>query len=132
MGNMKIAFAWCSILFLIGIVAVESMAHGWMVPKEAAEIQNPIAGNEKSAARGKETYLQNCAACHGDNIEGMNAQEVGLEMDTPNLKKRIKTHSDGDFFWKIQEGKGDMPSFREDLPDDQIWDVINYIRQEAE
>ena len=41
-------------------------------------------------------------------------------------------HPDGDFFWKIQEGRGDMPSFNDDLSEEQIWEIINYIRSEAE
>ena len=37
-------------------------------------------------------------------------------------------HTDGDFFWKIQNGKGEMPSFKEDLSGNDIWNVINYIK----
>ncbi len=60
------------------------------------------------------------------------AEFVGLEKSPPNLKERIKMHPDGDFFWKIQEGRGDMPSFNEDLTEEQIWEVINFIRSEPE
>jgi len=120
------------IFVLVAGISIDAMAHEWMAPKEAADIKNSAAMDEGSKARGKEIYLQNCAACHGDNIEGLDAKEVGLEMGPPNLKKRIKTHSDGDFFWKIQEGRDDMPAFREDLSDSETWDIINYIRSEAE
>jgi mono/diheme cytochrome c family protein len=117
---------------LVTILAFDCMSHGWMAPKEAAEMKNPIALDAESARRGKAIYLENCAACHGENIEGMKAEDVGLGMDTPNLIERLNTHADGDFFWKIQQGKGDMPSFKDNLSENQIWDVINYIKHESE
>ena len=119
-------------LFILGVLAVDGMAHEWMAPKEAADVKNPVVMDVESSSRGKEVYLENCVACHGDTIEGLSAESVGLETSPPNLKKRIKTHSDGDFFWKIQEGRGDMPAFKEDLSEEETWDVINYIRSETE
>jgi len=126
----KCAFSLFSAPTLLGLWAVAGMAHDWMAPKEAAEVKNPIVLDVESARQGKLIYLENCTDCHGKNIEGMKAEKVGLEMDTPNLKKRLKTHTDGDFFWKINEGKGDMPAFKDELSDEQIWNIINYIRQE--
>lgn len=114
--------------FFVGVV----FAHEWMAPKSAAEIKNPIAMDDDSIQRGKAIYFDNCASCHGDSVEGMSAQEAGLGADTPNLKKRLLTHTDGDFFWKIQNGRGDMPSFSDSLSDKETWEVINYIRDEAE
>lgn len=109
-----------------------TMAHEWMAPADQGKKPNPVASDKKSIERGKIIYLDNCAACHGEKTEGMKADETGLKMDSPNLKKRLTTHTDGDFFWKIQNGRGDMPSFKEDLTDEQTWDVINYIRSESE
>ena len=121
---------WIFILVFGG--AVVSVAHEWMAPAEEGKRPNPVASDMKSIERGKVIYLDNCAACHGEKIEGMKAEETGLKMDPPDLKKRLLTHTDGDFFWKIQKGRGDMPSFREDLSEEQTWDVINYIRSESE
>jgi len=128
---MKIVISWNVLLLVIFVFTIEGMAHGWMAPVKAASVKNPLALTGKSVEMGKKAYSHNCAACHGDNIEGLNAKETGLEKHTPNLKKRLRTHSDGDFFWKIKEGRGAMPSFTDDLPDDQIWQIINYIRSEA-
>lgn len=114
--------------FFVGMVS----AHEWMAPKTAAEVKNPIALDDGSIQRGKAIYVDNCASCHGDNVEGLSAKEAGLEANTPNLKKRLLTHTDGDFFWKIQNGRGDMPSFSDSLTDKDTWEVINYIRDEAE
>jgi len=125
-----VKYFWLTLL-IIGILTVNGMAHEWMAPKEAAEVKNPVAMEMESISRGKAVYLDNCAACHGDNIDGLSAQSVGLKTSPPNLKKRIKTHSDGDFFWKIQEGRREMPAFKDTLSEDESWEVLNYIRSEG-
>ena len=108
------------------------VAHEWMAPADEGNRVNPIAADQTSIAQGKIIYLDNCAACHGEQIEGMKAEETGLSMDSPDLKLRLLTHTDGDFFWKIRNGRGDMPSFQDELSDNEIWNVINYIRSESE
>jgi mono/diheme cytochrome c family protein len=37
-------------------------------------------------------------------------------------------HKDGDFFWKINTGKGNMPSFKNKLAKNDIWDLVNFIQ----
>jgi mono/diheme cytochrome c family protein len=118
-------------LLLFGILAADGIAHEWMAPQKAAEIENHVAMEDSSIQRGKDIYIQNCASCHGDDIEGRTAAEAGVEMAPPGLKKRILTHSDGDFFWKIQNGRNDMPGFSGNLTENDTWDVINYIRDAA-
>ena len=34
----------------------------------------------------------------------------------------------GDIAWKIAEGRGAMPGFKERLTDEQIWDLVNFIQ----
>ena len=77
---------------------------------------------------GEEIYIDNCSSCHGDNALGLEKKDTGLLMSTPNLIKRLINHTEGDFFWKIQNGKGQMPLFKDDLSENQIWNVINYIK----
>lgn len=132
MGDWKSVILGVVTFALVCTVPIVGLPHGWMAPEEAAELKNPMVLDSQSTGRGRELYLDNCAACHGDNMEGMKGEDAGLEMDSPNLKERLLTHTDGDFFWKIQEGRGDMPSFKDDLSENQIWDVINFIRLEAQ
>lgn len=108
------------------------MAHGWMAPADEGKRVNPVQLDNDSMARGRIVYVNNCAVCHGETIEGTDPKESGLELATPDLKKRLLTHTDGDFFWKIMNGRGEMPSFNDQLSDTEVWDVINYIRSEAE
>lgn len=119
-----------SVLYLTCIALVVSSveAHEWMAPKEAADIVNPVKSTPGSVGRGIEIFIDNCAACHGERGEGMAAEEAGLKKDAPNLLKRLATHTDGDFFWKIQQGRGEMPAFEDELSEQEIWDIINFLK----
>lgn len=103
-------------------------AHEWMAPKKDAAIKNPIEKNEESLSLGNTVYSEFCVYCHGKNGKGMDPKEIGLNKKPTNLQKTLKTHSDGDIFWKIKTGRKEMPSFKEDLEEKEIWSVIHYIR----
>ena len=119
-----------SIFFLFFLVISTGIifAHSWEAPKEEAQRKNPTPFTLTSINSGKAIFTELCSHCHGDNAEGLKAETTGLENNTGNLYKRLTSHSDGDFFWKIQKGKGEMPSFSNELTENQVWDIINYIR----
>ena len=134
MQRRKISRNLSILCFIVTTVMTTTwvMAHEWMAPAEEGNRANPVKLDDDSIARGSKVYVNSCAVCHGETIEGMNPQESGLELITPDLKKRLLTHTDGDFFWKIMTGRGEMPSFKDELSETEVWDVINYIRNEAE
>ena len=101
-------------------------------PKDAARQANPVAFTAESQTRGKVYYNNYCLACHGKDARGDGVTGTSLKPPPPDLWKSKKSHTDGDFFWKIQNGRGDMPSFKEDLSDEQVWDIINFIKHGPE
>ena len=120
---------FCLIVLLF---TLKANAHEWMAPEDAAKQINPIKSSEGSIQRGRVLYKAHCISCHGENLEGMSREDTGLSKATPNLKKRLATHTEGDFFWKIEHGRDEMPTFHNDLTDNQIWDVINFISSQAD
>ena len=54
-----------------------------------------------------------------------------LKPPAANLKVMAPQHSDGDLAWKIAEGRGAMPPWKGTLSENDIWDVVNYIKQFA-
>ena len=119
----------CIILFIsmmIGPVLVA--AHGWKAPTNAAQKSNPVPISESSIQRGAEIYRGLCAACHGAKAAGDGEMAASFIPEPANLLKRLKNHSEGDFFWKISNGRGPMPGFKDKLTEKQIWDVINFIK----
>lgn len=117
------------VFILLSLSMVSPLAaHEWMAPKKAANQQNPVSATVESVQQGEELFIINCAYCHGEKASGMSADEAGLKTSSPNLVKRLSNHTDGDFFWKIQHGRGEMPPFKDDLQDADIWNIINFIK----
>ena len=47
--------------------------------------------------------------------------------DYPNYCNKVPDM--GSMFYKISEGRDDMPSFKKKMPEaTDIWDVVNYVR----
>lgn len=103
-------------------------AHGWKVPDEAARRQNPFAEDPESAKRGQDLYGKYCAVCHGLDGRGGGPMASSIKPRPANLKKRAGHHSDGDFAWKIANGRKTMPPFKDQLTEDQIWDLVGFIQ----
>ena len=104
------------------------IAHSWKAPKEASERQNPAPKDQESIERGKALYRQYCASCHGINGQGDGPLAKNLTPKPAELVERAAHHSDGDFAWKITNGRGAMPGFKDQLSENQIWDVTNFIK----
>jgi mono/diheme cytochrome c family protein len=100
----------------------------WLAPEKASKRKNPIPGNSASIQRGKDLFILNCASCHGKGAEGNGSAAAVLTPKPANLKKMSGTHPDGDLAWKIENGRGPMPAWKNILSQDQIWDLVNYIQ----
>ncbi len=122
----KLFWACLGGAFLLSVLPV--MAHTWTAPTEAAARKNPVPADSASALRGEKLFVANCASCHGEDAKGLAADKAGLQEAPPDLAQRLNHHTDGDFFWKIEQGRGEMPSFADILQQEQIWDIINFIK----
>lgn len=105
-----------------------AIAHGWKAPSEAAQQINPLPMNAASIEEGRKAYSYACASCHGKNTRGDGPIAKDLDTKPADLIKRIENHSEGDFYWKISTGRGNMPGFEGELTKRQIWSIINYIK----
>jgi cytochrome c oxidase cbb3-type subunit II len=81
------------------------------------DLVNPSPGDAGAVAEGAQIYQQNCAACHGQNLEG------GIGPDLPAMAML-----DGDLHRLISEGipDGGMPAFAS-LGAARIWKLVNFI-----
>src|SRR5437016_8819988 len=94
-----------------------------------AQDKNPFAGNAKDAKLGESQFRANCAFCHGLGAKGGGRG--------PDLTRAQKKHgnADGDLFRTINQGVPGtaMPPNGATqqgvgMTDDEIWQVITYIR----
>lgn len=103
-------------------------------PAEYASKTNPRAGDSAAAAEGKTVYSTNCASCHGETAMGDGPAAASLNPKPQDLKDSQSGLSDAYMFWRISEGgamapfNSAMPAWKGILTEDQIWQVITYIR----
>jgi len=98
---------------------------------DAAKLKNPIAATPESIAAGQQLYVRNCASCHGRNGQGGPGND--LIPAAPSLLGDGWTHgsTDGEIFTNIRNGVApdfNMVPFKDKLKDDEIWNLVNYIR----
>jgi len=100
----------------------------WMAPADAAARKNPVPANAASIERGKKLFEANCATCHGKTGRGDGPGAAALNPKPADLKAMAGNHSDGDYAWKIANGRGAMPAWRGVLDEKQIWDAVNFVQ----
>ncbi len=84
--------------------------------------KNPFEGKADAIREGRDIFLKNCSACHGNDARG------GIGPDL--LKKDLKFgRSDSDLYLSIANGRpGGMPDWEKTLGKDRIWYVIAFLR----
>ncbi len=89
-----------------------------------------MSGDAKALAKGKKIYFQICAACHGRT--GVGDGPSGEEFNpkpADHTSKKVQQQTDGELYWKITNGRNDMPNYDQLLSKTQRWQVVEYIRQ---
>jgi len=99
--------------------------------------------NASQVASGQALYAANCGRCHGANLEGQpgwKSRNANGRMPAPPHDDAGHTwhHSDDVLFGIIKVGvappyapvgyQSDMPGFGDKMTDQQIWDVLAYIK----
>ncbi|HUG14461.1 MAG TPA: copper resistance protein CopC [Thermomicrobiales bacterium] len=99
-------------------------------PTPGALATNPIPRTAQSVALGHELYLARCSSCHGPDGEGDGPLAPTLERPPANFtEQHLDVHTDGDLYWWIENGITPvMPAFGDELSDDEMWHIVNYIR----
>ena len=109
------------------VAALAALASG-EADMQSIPAANPIAYSPASVARGKNHFLQNCQLCHDEDGRARSAA-VALAADLTEPPRWKFGTGDNQVFSSIKNGAGDnMPPFGGDLKDEQIWDIVNFIR----
>jgi mono/diheme cytochrome c family protein len=96
----------------------------WQAPDDAKTVRNPVKG----IGDAKNAIALNCAACHGvsgrgDGVASAALQPKPMDWSSPAVHR----DTDGELFWKITNGRGAMPAWKQ-LPETERWQIVNYIR----
>lgn len=116
--------------------ALETFVAGHLVdlsiPKDAKRLKNPLGSQQAAVDAGRGLYQAHCEVCHGHDGTGKTAAGGGmfpppLDLSRAALMKRERT--DGELFYFIRNGVRNtaMPGWQ--LPDQETWQLVSYIRQ---
>lgn len=103
-------------------------------PTTFAILKNSQTG-EEAAAAGQALYQANCASCHGETGTGDGVAAQSLNPKPKDLSGPIREMSDGYLYWRMAEGGAmapfysAMPAWKNQLREEQIWQIITYLRQ---
>ena len=101
----------------------------YKIPPEDAKKTNPAKPTPESMAKAKKTYGIDCAMCHGEtgNGKGDLAADMKSVTDFSNPDS-LKDRTDGELFYIIRKGKGEMPPEGDRAKDDDVWGLVHYLR----
>lgn len=127
MKTLKLIFLSSAILVLS--TALVAQPKPWVVPANFKSKVNPVAKGDASNKAGMALYTKNCASCHGKVGLGDGVKARTLK-DFPGdfSKAEYQNQTDGDHFYKTKMGRGEMPKYEGKLTDNDIWNIVNYMR----
>lgn len=129
-----------------GVTAVVTK---WFLVACAATATPALAGHEldnRDISAGQTLYTENCASCHGAKLEGQpnwrSQNDDGVFPAPPHDSTGHTWHHDNALLFEytklggghamsargVTDFNSGMPAFTDAISDDDIWDILAYIR----
>lgn len=112
---------------------IETAAAHWLinvsVPSQAKALKNPLGITDASVTAGRILYQQKCDICHGYDGSGHTERGGGMYPPPRDLRSpEIVKTPDGELFYFIRNGIRNtaMPGWQ--MPDQDIWQLIVFVR----
>ena len=105
-----------------------------VIPAEAARMANPVKPTPEGLAHAKKVYGYDCAMCHGEKGDGKGdvVADLKLKMKDYTDPIALKDMTDGELFYIIRNGRGQMPGEEASRakPED-VWNMVVLLRSFA-
>lgn len=126
--HKKLFFIPVSLILLLSFSSLQD-SDKWIAPESANEMINPLESNETNIEKAVSIYKRLCRSCHGklgdgQGVEADILETVATDFTNPSFVKQ----TDGSMYWKIAEGRNEMESFKEKLSEEEIWQLVLYIK----
>jgi mono/diheme cytochrome c family protein len=127
MKTMKLLFVSAAVMLMSAMLVAQPKP--WVVPANFKSMKNPVAKGDASTKAGLALFIKNCASCHGKAGLGDGVKARALKEFPGDFSKApFVDATDGELFWRTKTGRGEMPKYEGKLSDDDIWNVVNYMR----
>ena len=93
---------------------------------------NPLPSTEANIRAGRENFSHYCLVCHG--LDGQNTGVPFADQMSPPppllTSREVQSYTDGQLKWIVDNGlyPSGMPASKGILNDDEMWQIVHYIR----
>jgi mono/diheme cytochrome c family protein len=100
------------------------------IPPEAMHMINPVKPTAEGMAHARKMYGYDCEMCHGANGNGKGELAVQLKLDLKDWTNpaALQGRTDGELFYIIKNGQGQMPSEGDRAKTDDLWTMVAMVR----
>ncbi len=89
----------------------------------------PVVVNKALLSRGRERFDIYCSMCHGNDGSGNGiVMDYGWFKPQPYWAEHIVSYKDGQLFDIISHGIRTMPGYAQQIPENDRWAIVSYIR----
>ena len=118
-----------SVTFIFTALTFQEASEPWEVPGKFKSMENPTTADNESLKIGKMQYSKNCASCHGKTGLGDGTKARSLDTFPGDLTSDAYLgQTDGEHFYKSKFGRNEMPKFENKISDEDIWNIVNFIK----
>jgi mono/diheme cytochrome c family protein len=113
----------------VAVWAAQDASAPFVVPPDLMGKTNPVKPTADGLAHAKKVYGYDCAICHGATGDGKG--EIASSLKTPMKDfsdPSVQAKSDGEIFYIIQKGKGEMQGEGDRGKPDDMWNMVSYVR----
>lgn len=101
----------------------------FVVPPAIAAQTNPVHPTAAAMATTRKMYGYDCAMCHGKDGDGKGDMAASLKTPMKDWRNptSLKGMTDGELFYIIQKGNGEMPGEGDRQSADGIWNMVTLV-----
>ena len=127
----RVVFAISTLLMGLLVAAAQQNSQTpaeYKIPPEAASQANPTKPTPESIAKAKKLFSYECAVCHGKDGDGKGDMTDMKGITDFTDPASLKGRTDGELFYIIKKGKGEMPPEGDRVKSEELWHLVNYVR----
>lgn len=123
------------ILSAVTLVALACDPPGMYTTNNSQPSSSPAASGPAATpdelASARINFQKHCAVCHGEEAKGGMKELEGKKFKVPSLREgHALEHTDDKFMNQITGGDEEMPAFKDKLSQNEIRDLVKFIRKE--